>query len=283
MEDFNQKIKDKITSFEYADEVSDKSIAGFFEKLDSQKLQVDKVVPIVQLKTRSTFIGLKIAASIVVLLTASFGIFHLNDVSVIVEKGLTKVVELPDGSVAQLNADSKLHYNRLSWMVERNVSLEGEGFFKVQKGEKFTVVSDIGSTQVLGTSFNVFARANRYKVTCITGKVAVNSLLLDEIIKLTPGKGIEIQKNQQVIKFELDNNKAKDWRKGEFYFENVALMEVLNTLARQYNIEIKVGSNVENQRYTGYFDNKDLNKSLKLICEPIDLNFNIQGNTVEIK
>jgi transmembrane sensor len=41
------------------------------------------------------------------------------------------------------------------WSKERTLSLEGEAFFEVQKGSKFSVVTSDGIVEVLGTSFDV--------------------------------------------------------------------------------------------------------------------------------
>ncbi len=47
-----------------------------------------------------------------------------------------------------------------------------EGFFKVQKGNKFIVHTPAGDVEVMGTSFNVFAREEASKVSCVTGKLS---------------------------------------------------------------------------------------------------------------
>ncbi len=283
MEAFNQKIKDKINLYEYEDEVSDQKVANFFEKLDTQQSRERKVVQIFKPTDWGSSFILKIAASIAILFTASFGIIRFSDVSIVVEKGSTSVIELPDGSEVHLNADSKLKFNKLAWIMTRNVSLDGEAFFDVAEGEKFIVKSLVGSTEVLGTSFNVFAREDRYKVTCFTGSVGVSSSALEDVIELAPGDGVDIRGDLMVKKFNVNDEPTKDWREGEFYFDNEPLREVLLTLSRQYNVEIKLDSKLGNQRYTGYFDNKDLNKALRLICEPIDLTFSIQESIIVIK
>lgn len=61
---------------------------------------------------------------------------------------------LPDGSVVRLNSVSRLSYKPLGWYFSRSAELSGEAFFEVEKGSKFTIYSMLGSTSVLGTSFN---------------------------------------------------------------------------------------------------------------------------------
>jgi len=282
MEDFNKKIADKLSTYKYSQELTDEKVSGFFEKLDSQTADTTQVIPMHSTDANSLSLVWKIAASVVILLTASFATYRLSEVTVQVERGVSETVQLPDGSQVQLNADSRLNYNTLTWIASRSVSLEGEAFFDVQKGEKFTVNSNLGSTQVMGTSFNIFARDDQYIVKCFSGKVGV-SAKINEVIKLSPGKGVRILSGQPVSAFDFDKDGSNDWRKGKYYFDNARLKEVLATLSRQYNVEVNYPFKYEKLRYTGYFDNSDLEKALKLICKPVGLTFVIRDNKVEVR
>ena len=82
-------------------------------------------------------------------------------------------VLLPDGSAVELNAGTEIHYKPYWWWRERKVALQGEAYFEVTNGKAFSVESDVGITQVLGTSFNIYSRDERYEVTCETGEVRV--------------------------------------------------------------------------------------------------------------
>jgi ferric-dicitrate binding protein FerR (iron transport regulator) len=57
-----------------------------------------------------------------------------------------------------LNAASKLSFNEKKWADQRALTLEGEAFFKVQKGQTFSVNTTAGVITVLGTQFNVKER-----------------------------------------------------------------------------------------------------------------------------
>ncbi len=285
MKDFNQNIKNKIDGYQFEETLTDEKVIGFFEKLDSIEVpkeadKEEKVVPLYQAKNKQ-FSFLKIAASVAILVASSILVYVTNNVTIKVDNGLSQSVTLPDGSIVQINATSELSYNKLTWNWSRALNLEGEAFFEVQKGEKFTVISKLGSTQVLGTSFNIFARNNSYKVQCYTGKVVVTSNKTDKQVQLLPGNGVSII-NHDLTAFDFNNKANKDWRQGEFYFENTPIKEVFNTLARQYNVKVYLDASLENQEYTGYFNNKDLQKSLKLICEPIGLSYQINENIITI-
>ena len=106
---------------------------------------------------------------------------------------------LPDGSKIELNAATTISYHPYWWKFNRSVNLEGEAFFKVQKGEEFNVISSNGTTQVLGTSFNIYSRNEEYKVYCKSGKVRVIDNELKEVI-LQPGEFAETETNKILLK-----------------------------------------------------------------------------------
>jgi ferric-dicitrate binding protein FerR (iron transport regulator) len=104
---------------------------------------------------------------------------------------------LPDQSQVLLNAGSQASFKSWDWSSNRAVSLQGEAYFKVAKGQKFTVETNLGSVTVLGTQFNVKARDNRFEVTCYEGKVQ-RSLSNEEQIIL-PGQRIVINESDRIL------------------------------------------------------------------------------------
>jgi len=69
--------------------------------------------------------------------------------------------------------------------------------FNVKKGNSFNVVSSLGKTFVLGTSFNIFSREDKYRVACVTGKVKVISITNKQVI-LSPNYHAEIIKDGNI-------------------------------------------------------------------------------------
>jgi transmembrane sensor len=72
------------------------------------------------------------------------------------------------------------------------------------------------------------------------------------------------------------------WTSGEFYFNKAPLKDVFKEIERQFNVEI-VYSSSENRLYTGYFNKKDLNDALRLVCIPMEVNYSVNERTIEIK
>ena len=228
-----------------------------------------------QIKFDLTFY-LKIAASLLVIALAAFTLYNFQHVQLITGRGEHQLITLPDHSTVMLNAGSTLKYNALLFAFTRKVNFSGEGFFIVQKGSKFEVISQQGVVDVLGTQFNILSRKATYQVACVEGKVRVNKSDNISTVILTAGLQTA-SSSKNLTQPSPFKSEVTAWKQGQFYFENARLEEVLNTLELQYNITIDMdGSTVRS--YTGYFTNKNLEESLKLVCLPLQLKYEILNN-----
>ncbi len=219
-----------------------------------------------------------IAASLVVL----FGLFYFMRDSAVVfntDFGEQQIVVLPDGSEAILNANSTLSYNKEDWSGQRQLDLEGEAYFKVKKGTRFTVNSENGRVEVLGTQFNVISQANYAEVLCFTGKVKVTTNLGDETI-LTKGMGHR-SRNDRVEALHFDP-KDKIWIDGRTRFVNTPLPQVIKALENQFNIDIINSDILSEERFTGSFSNDSLEQSLKVIFHAMEVDYSHVGNEVKL-
>src|SRR6218665_25984 len=107
--------------------------------------------------------------------TASASPLKLTDAPVFNNSSKPVLVSLPDDTEVLLFPKSKLSAPLFS-KAERNVRLEGKGFFKVTRNANrpFLVFTEKLVTKVLGTSFTVNAtRGAEESVEVKTGKVAV--------------------------------------------------------------------------------------------------------------
>lgn len=220
-------------------------------------------------RLRMTF---AIAASLLVLVAITL-VMRFYSVSVNSMPGQHLTAMLPDGSTVELNAASTLSYHPYWWRFSRTVNFEGEGFFKVEKGKKFTVSSQMANTVVLGTSFNIYARNDRYEVTCKTGKVKVISKSRDEGI-LSPGYQAHIGVEGEVVIYKEKNSDASiSWIDNKFIFTAVPLQRVFDEIERQYNVTISRSGEFDFV-YTGYFTkDKTPAEVLDLVCKPFGLTY----------
>ncbi len=183
-------------------------------------------------------------------------------------------ITLPDNSKVKLNADSKLSYKPYWWFFSRNVELSGEAFFEVMPGKQFTVKSLNNEVKVLGTSFNIFARAKNYNVTCITGKVEVKTQ--SEKIILTPNMQVESRNKKIQISRNIDAKQSISWTIDKFSFVGVPLINVVQEIERQYDITISSNSKL-NHLYTGNFSKETKPEEvLKIIGKPFGITFKIE-------
>ena len=225
---------------------------------------------------KQAFFQYSIAASIIIL----FGMFFLMNMNktteIIVNAGQINTIFLPDSSEVIINSVSKLSYKSNKWEKDRIVSLNGEAYFKVQKGCTFIVKTPKGNIQVKGTIFNVFCRDNTLEVKCTEGTVLVNTKN-NKTIELNKNEGIKFGTNNEIQNLNLTKSNSNLWTNGQFYFENTDLKYVFKELERQFNVKIKFPEE-SNRYFNGYFTNKDLKQALKMICKPMKLNFKIKEN-----
>jgi transmembrane sensor len=189
-------------------------------------------------------------------------------------------VQLPDGSEVMLNANSGLSYHPYWWQIQRKLEFDGEAFFKVKKGKKFMVASEIGTTTVLGTSFNIFSRNKEYRVNCISGRVLVESNKNESMI-LTKNEYTIIKQSTKLVKL-LDVNKASNsiaWMHNEFNFTSVPLIEVYEEIERQYDISIE---GKENMKGLSTFNSKK-ESSAEAIISMVGKPFNIKCTKISDK
>jgi transmembrane sensor len=214
-----------------------------------------------------------IAASVVLIIGATL-FCSLYTTSVDCSRGEHLAQTLPDGSKVQLNSESSISYSPYWWYFNRSITLKGEAFFEVKKGKKFTVKSTLGNTTVLGTSFNIFARNNTYKVLCTTGKVQVSTANKKNSVTLEPNQLAEL-KNQTILKrsSNVQANNIIAWKDNKFNFIATPLIEVFQEIERQYDVKLDI-KGIPQHLHTGYFSkNKKVESTLNLICLTFNLKF----------
>jgi len=227
---------------------------------------------------------LRVAASILIIIAVggSAWIWGFSEVNIYSPKGQHVSCLLPDSSNIQLNADTRISYNKVLWFINRKVYINGEGLFKVRKGKKFDVVADLATTTVLGTTFDVYARNGKVKVSCIEGRVSVKSNSSDSKVILTAGLHTQTKYKSMTAPVQTIKHDEVVWTSGEFYFSNTPLSEVIKEIERQFNVEV-ISNCTDKRFYTGYFNNKDLNDALRLVCVPMEMSYSVKNKSIEIK
>ncbi len=223
---------------------------------------------------RTNWFKYSVAAFIVVLIGITLFMRFYTE-NIFTQKGEHLSHTLPDSSVIELNAQTSIKYNPYWWRFNRELQFSGEAFFNVQKGEKFTVISNEGETTVLGTSFNIFARNTDYRVYCKTGKVKVTSTKHNIKYEITEGELAVIDNiNKSGKKTTANEKDYLSWTKNKFSFTDTPLREVFDEIERQYNIKIKTSKSIDTLKFGAYFDKPQKTEQvLDIICIQYNLKF----------
>ncbi|MEH0153550.1 FecR domain-containing protein [Limibacter armeniacum] len=220
-----------------------------------------------------------VAAAIAILLLGYAFIFNNASSTFETVAQQKQEIQLPDNSIVTLNTQSKLAFNKDTWNEHRTVELEGEAFFKVEKGATFDVVTPLGNVTVVGTQFNVNQREGYFEVICYEGKVQVKSG--QETILLTPSQSFRLL-NGKVILSQNTTDKSPAWLENQSNFQSMPLRYVLSELERQYDIEVQAKSLDPELLFTGAFTHDDLKLAVASIATPLGLDYKVTDNQVVI-
>ena len=225
---------------------------------------------------------LSIAATVALIVVSYYFVAVAGWKTISTKNGEMASAYLPDSSIVYLNSGTTVKFNLRTWGNNREIKLEGEAFFKVKTGSKFSVITSNSITSVLGTSFNVYARGKEVRVSCITGKVLVKSKYSGDYTLLLPGFKTRVAENTQVELKEANLEREAKWVDGKFYFQQENLRGVFEEIERQFNVKV-IYSEKEERTYTGFFTNKDLQCALDLVCIPMQLHYRmVDAKTIEI-
>ncbi|NQU51906.1 MAG: FecR domain-containing protein [Bacteroidetes bacterium] len=246
------KTNEKIQNIEFLQQVSiensQQKISGFFHQ---KKIRL--------------FVNLSKYAAIIVLTFAIGSLLNVGDyfkkenpqfAEINVPLGQMSEMTLYDGTKVWLNSGTTLRYESNFGKDSRNISLQGEAFFKVKPGEiPFKIKLKNSEVEVLGTSFNVVSY-NDDDFSCVTlveGKVKINSASGTEITQLKPTEQITVPDNLKNIKIKnVDTNFYSSWINGKIIFEEQRLADIVEKLKRWYNVDIRFSDKeIGDYRFSG--------------------------------
>lgn len=237
------------------------------EKVLENILKEEKLAPTSIPLYKKWFV--QIAAVLVIGLGITFIMQDHSSVNQLAQNGEKTSFLLPDNSEVVLNSGSEIHYEKWNWENNRELKLEGEAYFKVAKGKRFEVVTNLGKVAVLGTQFNVKARTNRLEVICFEGKVQVNYEKAK--IVLTPGQSVTFENGKQT-NINVPNSKPL-WLEQKMSFEKERLDQVIAEVQRQYNVSIVLKSKKTNALFSGKIPTDNLDTALQIIGTTYNLKF----------
>jgi len=243
------------------------------EILDSILNKIEKTTPIKSIRLKRFF---QAAAAIVILLLSIYSVNYYTSNKVIKTQFAEQTeIILPDGTEVTLNAGSKLKWNDKKFIKKRQLTLNGEAYFNVKKGDEFIIKTKLGTVEILGTKLNVFSRNNTFWVSCVSGKVRVSANNKQQII--LPGEMVELASNGLIKSSKNNVEQTISWKQGFFHFEDKPLISIFAEIERQFNVSIQY-EKLEERLITVSFSNKKLNETLDIICIPMGLKYEIENN-----
>lgn len=191
--------------------------------------------------------------------------------------------ELPDNSVVWLNSGSTLRYPTVFTGENREVDLQGEGYFEVHSDSRhpFYVNTPSGiRVYVYGTRFNVSAYDNEDYVETVleSGHVSVFLPVFGSSEVLQPGERLLFDKKAaQYVKSVADVSEKTAWKDGKLIFRNTTLDEMLKRLSRHFNVDIHF-NNKSGKSYTfrATFRNESLFQILDYLSKSVTMTWKVE-------
>jgi ferric-dicitrate binding protein FerR (iron transport regulator) len=268
---------------------------------------------------KSSYTWLKYAATILLVSAMAFTAYVYQQKNIktayqelVVPRGKTQKITLPDGTLVIINAGTKLSYNKDFGKTERQVILNGEAFFDIAESENkipFIIEAAGFTVRDIGTAFTVkaYPEDGVFETAVKEGKVSVEG-------KLNPNDGedgkVFINANQllkidfkKTSKLNPSTHKKNNtplsitdvkpayleeyngWQHQLLMFENTSFLEIINTLERRFNVEIVLEDpELGNYHYTGTFKpTADVFTVLQIIKETTPITYMLQEKRIIVK
>lgn len=196
------------------------------------------------------------------------------------------VLRLRDGTQVTLAPASRLHYTSDYGKAHRDVYLEGEAFFQVVHDERlpFRVHTAAAVTEDLGTAFVIRAYADQIatEVVVAEGRVALWRARPDTLASEAP-PGLVLgardlgrlgMSGAATLRRGVNVDRQLAWTRGVLAFDGTPLRDVVHTLARWYDIKIRLGETdraFAARRLTATFTNEPIDLVLQRIALTLGL------------
>jgi hypothetical protein len=174
----------------------------------------------------------------------------------LVPYGKNSSIKLPDGTIAYLNAGSRLVYPSFFEGKKREVFLFGEGFFEVihNADMPFIVKTKELEVEVLGTKFNLsdYPSDKIIETVLVEGKVIIKEsgfhFMKSEYI-LEPNQRAAFNRESAEMKVtQVDVLNYISWHDGYMNFEASDLNRIVKKLERYYNVQIRLDNPILGMR-----------------------------------
>ncbi|MFA5818439.1 MAG: FecR family protein [Bacteroidales bacterium] len=241
--------------------------------------------------------------------------FMNQSCEIVTPQGSKSQITLPDGSIAWINAGSKLSYAGEFNQAERVVNLQGEAYFNVKsnKEKPFVVQTSYLKVKAYGTVFNVKAYPEEKTIvtTLVEGNVVVEAKdnanktysytlkpkqnMIYHIktgLSELPGEKITKKESLKLEKAEIGKEVVRvindikpelytSWKDENWVIEGIPLGSLATIMERRFNTKIEIQNDVlKLYKFTGTIRNETLEQVLVILRLTTPLEYQVGKGSV---
>ena len=201
------------------------------------------------------------------------------------QPGQRTSVTLSDGTVVELNSNSRIEYPAIFHKGDRRVRLEGEAMFDVAPDQEhpFIVETFAYDVKVLGTKFDVIAdsKEKEFSTTLLNGEVSIQDKSAKPLVTLRPNMMASMHEGRLLCS-RLSDTDAYLWTDGVISAVGIPFDKLMRRFERCYGVNIDIASaSLPEVRYV-YFKvriSDGIDHALRLLQDGSDFNYRYEEET----
>lgn len=205
--------------------------------------------------------------------------------TLVVPRGVNYNVELSDGTLVYLDADSRLEYPSRFVGDSRTVSVSGRAYFEVSHDTQhpFIVRTSGADIRVFGTEFCVSDNGTQTTTTLIQGSVGVFESRKDvELARLTPGQQAVVSGGHCEVR-AVETLYVTAWKDGYFIFNACDIDRIMEELSSWYNIDYVLEDPEVSTHITARIRRYDnIDSVLDILAKTRSVNFRQEGRVITV-
>lgn len=211
--------------------------------------------------------------------------------TVIAPAGQRVAVQLPDGTNLTLAAGSRARWRRGFSGGNRDVVLDGEGYFDVVHDERtpFRVYASHARIEDVGTRFLVRAWPEQagVDVSVTEGEVALTDTASVRRGGSAPAQHLRagqrgVLRPDGAVQVSTTDSAALGWLSGALYFDDAPLREALPLLGRWYAVRIEADSALHERRLSGRFVQQPLPQLLQALGMALNVRIEQRADVIRL-
>jgi transmembrane sensor len=203
-------------------------------------------------------------------------------------KGQISKCILADGTEVWLNAGTTIKYDPSLKGDFREVSLDGEAYFKVSKNKHkpFTVTTEHAQIKVLGTIFNLkaYSGENKVETTLEEGSVVFSlNESATKPVELKPGEQLVYNISEKKIMLgKVETYLHTAWKDGKFVFKDADLKTIIQELEKLYDVRIHLeNDSLLKLHFRGMFEyEQNIFSALEALERTTNMKYRMKGRDI---